>query len=86
MNFRDEFDDFKIEFFNPSKNQYPIVDLWTETTKVNDYLKQVRMEAIEELKNGQEETLEYYKLNSWRFKSNEMNIDELRSVLANKMF
>ena len=37
--------------------------------KVVDYLKQIRMKTIEELKNAQEETIENYKLNIERFKS-----------------
>jgi hypothetical protein len=42
------------------------------------------MTTIEKLRKAQEETLEYYKLNSSRFKSelnDEKNIDELRSEL-----
>ena len=48
------------------------------------------MKTIEELRKAQEDTLEYYRLNSSRFKSelsNEKNIDELRSELfAEKFF
>jgi len=57
--------------------------------KVVDYLKQIRMKTIEELKKAQEETLEYYKLNSERFKSeqtNKKNIDELKSELFGDKF
>ena len=60
------------------------LDSWPKTTKVVDYLNQVRMKTIEELRKAQEDTLEYYKLNSSRFKSEltkEKNIDELRSEL-----
>ena len=74
-NFRDRFDSFMIKFyhpFNPFENQ--TLDLWTEATKVIDYLKQVRMKTIEELRKAQEDTLEYYKLNSWRFKSEQSNV------------
>ena len=52
--------------------------------KIVDYLKQIRMKTIEELKNAQKETLEYYKLNSDRFKSEqikEKNIKEMKSEL-----
>ena len=89
-NFTDEYDNFKVDFFetfNSSKNQS--LDLWTESTKVIDYLKQIRMKAIEELRKAQEDTLEYYKVNSLRFKSelsNEKNIDELRSELFAEKF
>ena len=51
---------------------------WPEKTKVADYLNQVRMKTIEELKKAQEDTLEHYKLNSSRFKSeltNKKNIE-----------
>ena len=61
------------------------VELWSESTKVIDYLNQVRMGTIEELRKGQEEILEYYKLNSSQFKSEEIN-DELRSKLFGEKF
>jgi DNA repair ATPase RecN len=75
---------FFNEKFNPSK-QY--LDPWTESTKVTDYLKQVRMKTIEELKKAQDDTLQYYSLNSARFKSELTNIEELRSELfADKFY
>ena len=46
------------------KETYKTVDLWSESTKVVDYLNQVRMRTIEELRKAQEETLEIYKLRS----------------------
>ena len=52
--------------------------------KIVDYLKQVRMKTIEKMKNSQEETIEYYKLNSDRFKVK--NIKELKSELFAKKF
>ena len=75
--------------FNTSKHQSQTLDLWTESTKVIDYLKQVRMKSIEELRKAQEETLEYYKLNSSQFKSElseEKNVDELKSELFAEKF
>ena len=48
-------DDLKLN------NTYKTVDLWSEETKVVDYLNQVRMRTIEELRKGQEEALESYK-------------------------
>ena len=85
-NFEDK--NFNVKFFNrfnSSKHQQcQLIDLWPESTKVIDYLKEIRMKTIEELRKAQDETLEYYKLNSSRFKcqlSNEKNIDELRSEL-----
>ena len=87
-NFCKKYDGFNVEFFDTfdsSNYRYPI-DLWTE---VIDYLKEVRMKTIEELRKAQERTLEYYKLNSSRFKeelSNEKNIEELRSKLFAETF
>ena len=40
---------------------YKTVDLWSEKTNVVDYLNQVRMGTIEELRKAQEEALESYK-------------------------
>lgn len=65
-------------------------NIWPESTKVIDYLNQVRMRAIEDLKKAQEDSLEYYKSNSSHFKSqltDKNSIDELRSeLLAEKMY
>ena len=86
-NLKYKYDKLKVAFydtFNNSKNQYQSIDSLPKTTKVVDYLKQIRMTTIEKLRKAQEETLEYYKLNSSRFKSeqnDEKNIDELRSEL-----
>ena len=40
---------------------YKTVDLWSEETKVVDYLNQVRTRTIEELRKAQEDALESYK-------------------------
>ena len=77
---------FDVKFVDEFDQYY---DTWPESTKIVDYLKQIRMKTIEELKNAQEETLEYYKLNSERFKSEltkEKNIDKLRSELFVEKF
>jgi hypothetical protein len=84
-------EDFEFEFFETiDRSSKQNLDLCPESTKVVDYLKQVRMKTIEELRKVQEETLEYYKINSSRFKSelsNEKSIDELRSKLfADKFY
>ena len=67
---------------------YETVDLWTESTKVVDYLNRIRTTTIEELRKAHEETLEYYKLNSSQFKSLEdgNKIDELNSKLFGEKF
>jgi len=89
--FKTDYDYFILRFFqtfDPSKHQS--LDSWPESTKVVNYLKQTRMKTIDELKKTQEETLEYYKINSERFKSeltNDESIDELRSKLfADKFY
>ena len=67
--------------------QYETVDEWSESTKVVDYLNQTRNRTVEELKNEQEESLEYYKQNSSYFKSNEWKkMDQLRSELFKENF
>lgn len=40
------------------------VDLWSEETKVTDYLNQIRTRTIEELRKAQEEALKIYKSQS----------------------
>ena len=64
--------------------EYETVDEWSESTKVVDYLNRIRMRTIEELRKAQNETLEYYKLNSSKFKLNSM--DEIRSELFKDKF
>ena len=92
-NFTKKYHDLEVKLFNTSnssKYHNQTLDICPESTKVIDYLKQVRMKSIEELRNAQDETLEYYKLNSSRFKSelsNKKNKDELRSLLfADKFY
>ena len=73
---------YKYDFFDsykpPQENNQ-----WSESTKVVDYLNQVRMRTIEELRNAQEESLE----NSSEFShlkveiKDEMNKEELKSQL-----
>ena len=90
-NFTKERVEFNVEFLDNSSRhqQYQTLDLCiTESTKVSDYLKQVRMHTIEELRNVQNEMLQYYSLNSahCRFKSQGKNIDEFRSELFSESF
>ena len=69
--------------------QHENLGLWSESTKVIDYLKQIRMNSIEELRKAQEDTLDFYKLNSSRFKSsltNAKTIDEFKSELFAEHF
>ena len=90
-NFRNIYDKFYVVFFNSFKPfRYQALDLCTGSTKVVDYLKQVRMETIAELRKAQEESLEYYKINSARFKSEqsceERTLDEWKSDLFCEKF
>ena len=83
--------EFRTFFFNTinSSNKYQTLDSWTETTKIVEYLKQVRMNSIEEFRKEQENSLEYYKLNPSSFNAqidDETNIDELKSLLFAEKF
>ena len=69
-NFRKEKDLFNVEFRTTIDSLK--TNMWPESIKVADYLNQVRMQTIEELRKAHEERLEYYKLNS-----NQNNTDEL---------
>ena len=64
--------------------EYETVDEFPESTKVVDYLNRIRMRTIEELRKTQNETLDYYKLNSSQFKLNSM--DEIRRELFKEKF
>ena len=80
-----------VSLFESERNcEIQTEDLWPESTKIIDYLNQTRMRTIEELRKGQEEILEYYKLNSSLFKSEEINdenkIEEYRSKLFSEKF
>ena len=90
-NFKNRNEEFMAQFFRAidSSNSNRNLDPWEDSTKVVDFLKQVRMKTIEELRKVQEETLDYYKINSSRFKSeltNDKSIDELRGQLFADMF
>ena len=66
-------------------------DLWTESTKVVDYLSQVRMRTIEELIKAQEEALENYKLNKSLLNfSKEINdhekMEEMKKLFDEKFY
>ena len=84
---RNSYVDFRVEFFDTINRSKQNLDSWKESTKVVDYLNQIRFKTIEELKNAQKETIEYYKINSDRFKSELTKIDELKSELfADKFY
>ena len=89
-NFKERYYEFDIELFDDTiDTSKQNLNSWPESTKVVDYLKQIRMKTIEEMKNAQEETIETYKLNSDRLKSEltkEKSIEELRSQLYSDKF
>ena len=89
-NYEEEYDKLNVEFHETvdiSKNKSQTVDIWSESTKVIDYLNQVRMRTIEELRKSQEDSLEYYKLNSSHFKlTKEKKMDQLKSELFSETF
>ena len=67
------------------ENKDQTLHLWSESTKVIDYLKQIRMELIEELRKEQKESVE----NSSRFKSlinADLTNEEKRSELFAEKF
>ena len=88
LNFRDisNTNKFDVKFFHTFDSTNQNFNSCPQSTKVVEYLNQIRMKSIEELKNAQEETLEYYKLNSDRFKSELTKKDELKSELFAEKF
>ena len=62
-------------------------NFWSESTKVVDYLKQVRMRTIDELRKAQEDSLDYINQNRSLFKTiEETNRDALISRLLPHKF
>ena len=83
--FNSQFKVITYDTINWSKDPNQTVNIWSKSTKVIDYLKQIRMRTIDELKKEQEQTLEKYKLNSERFKS-ERNGDKSTEELRRELF
>ena len=80
---------FQVELYFKTTTSSRAFTSSPESTKVIDYLNQVRMETIEHLKKAQEDILEYYKLNSSRFKietNDEKSIEEIRGQLFAEHF
>ena len=66
-------------------------NLWSESTKVVDYLNQIREITIEKLRQAQNDNLEYLKLNSTNFVINDnlkdkKKLDNLKSKLFGEKF
>ena len=81
---------FKLEFNDTWKiNEHQTLDLWCESTKVIDYLNEVRIKTVDGLRKAQEESLESYKNHSSRLKTQlttVKSIDELKSILFSDKF
>ena len=56
--FRSDRSSFSVKFRNPVDSSN--TSIWPESTKVVDYLSQIRMRTIEELRKAQEESLRSY--------------------------
>ena len=83
--------DFSLEYFDSYKsnqNTCQTVDQWPESTKVIDYLNQIRKRTIDELTKAQQESLQYLRLNLSQFKTNENQIteDEFRNEIFKEQF
>ena len=81
---------FSLKCFDSTESENPIkyqtVDQWPESMKVIDYLSQTREETINELTKMQQDALSHYRLNLSQFKSNDQNLDEMRSELFKEKF
>ena len=74
---------FKLYFFDSSPEKKAL-NQWTESTKVVDYLNQVRSRTIKELKNAQKESLENYILDE--IDDDEKNIELENETSSNKFY
>ena len=82
-----------IEYFGSNesseKNKCETINEWSESTKVIEYLKQVRQKTIDELRKAQEDSLEYLKSNSFDLNhiKESKDVEEMRSRLfADKFY
>ena len=66
--------------------------VWSESSKVVDYLNHVRNSTIEELKTVQKDSIDYFNSISFQFKqkhdqlTGEKNLDEIKSEIFGKKF
>ena len=82
-------DDFSLVYFDSYQStQQDNTSQWSESTKVIDCLNQIRKKTIDELTKAQEERIEYLKLSSLQFKSNDEQItkDEFRREFFKEKF
>jgi hypothetical protein len=71
-----------LDYFDWSSEKKAL-NQWTESTKVVDYLNQIRSSTIKELKNAQKESLENYILDEI---DDEKNIELKNETSANKFY
>lgn len=79
-----------VDSSNESSEKEAAIEEWSESTKIIDYLNQVRQRTIDELRKAQEDSLEYYKSNSRDLNqliSNPYDLEEMKSRLfADKFY
>ena len=70
------------------KDNSQSVEVWPKSTKVIDYLNQVRKETIDELRKAQENSISYFNSISSLFKLNDQakRLDEIKSQLFGENF
>ena len=73
--------------YNWDKEQ-TLEEEWSESTKVVDYLNQIRIRTVEKLGKERDEAVAYYNLNSSKFKSfrDENRIEDFRSEFFGEKF
>ena len=88
---RKEKDSFKLDTsINPYKIEYQNelkINITPGSTKVHDYLNQVRSKAIEEIKKAKDENLERYEINKEKYKYDRNNLTvETFQEMKNELF
>ena len=76
--------DFSLLLYKPFQSSQNNTFQWSESTKVIDYLNEIRKETIDELRKAQEDQIEYLRRNSTLYKS--IRDDDLRSELFKDRF
>ena len=79
--------DFSLLLYKPFQSSQNNTFQWSESTKVIDYLNEIRKETIDELKKAQEDRIEHLRrLNSTLYKSISDDDFDLRSELFKERF
>ena len=84
---------FHLSFFTSSfkENNNKSVKVWPKSAKIIDYLNQVRERTINELREAQKDSIEYFNSVSYRFKMHdklieEKKLDEIKSQMYGEKF